>query len=123
MTEDTYGVNDYVRALVVPHDGKPYTIIVPQICGDTIRAIVGGHFDCAPREHIHGYVHDEGILIGLPRNQIASYLLDRHIAGNAILFGNLNARGEHDGYEHHIDPFIVASAIAGWEVYSAREGL
>jgi len=88
-------MNELVRAMVIPTDGEPKTGMVTQECGEIIRSIVGGHFGVVSSdEGVHGYVHDEG---------------------------SLDAKGRHDGYEHHIPPTVVVLAMAEWEI--ARHGL
>lgn len=115
-------MNELVRAMVIPTDGEPRTGMVTQECGEIIRSIVGGHFGVvASDEGVHGYVHDEGLLIGLPYNAVASALFGQPIVGNVIVFGSLDAKGRHDGYEHHIPPTVVVLAMAEWEI--ARHGL
>lgn len=103
-----------VRALVIPTDAEPYTIMVPQSAGDTIRDIVGGWFDCVRGDDFHGYVNDTGLIDGLPINPIATALFGRILAGNAIVFGSLDARGEYDGYEHHLNPMTAMVARRLW---------
>jgi hypothetical protein len=118
MTENT----ELVRALIVPQEGKPYTTLVGRkTCAEYISAVVKGHFDCVRSEKAHAYVNDEGLLLGLPINAIATAYFGRIIAGNAIMFGSFSAKGEYDGEEHHIDPEVLAvisnlkSAYELWE--------
>lgn len=66
-----------------------------------IHEIVGGWFDCVRREVIVGYVHDEGLLIGLPVNVLASALFSRPLVGDCVVLGALNERGDYDGENYN----------------------
>ena len=98
------------KALIIPAKGSPYTIMVAHPEGDFINKTVGGWFDCVRSETFHGYVNDEGLLIGLPLNPVASVMFGQMLAGDCIVFGTFNASGENDGYEHSIDPSVVVMA-------------
>lgn len=123
-------------ALVLPAQGRPYKVSVTAPEGDFIRQTVGGHFDCVRDRagRSHAYCHDEGLLLGLPINPIATAFFGRIIAGDVVVFGSLNAEGVADGYEYsvstttllemsrHIDACIiwadayeVAQAVAKYE--------
>ena len=110
--------NEIVRALIIPTDGVPHTILCPQSAGTLIHEVVGGWFDCVRGDDFHGYVNDTGLLDGLPINPVASALFGRVLAGPAVVFGSTNVRGEYDGYEHHISPTVVGVARRLWEPYS-----
>lgn len=66
----------------------------------TINEQVGGWFDCARQDDLVGYVHDEGLLIGLPLNPIATALFGRIIVGNCVVFNSVDSKGEYDGSDH-----------------------
>ena len=69
-----------------------------------IRESVGGWFDCV-RNHerrIVGYVHDEGLLIGLPANPVSSFLFDQVLAGDCVIVGSFSEAGEYDGESHEL---------------------
>lgn len=71
---------------------------------EVIRDNVGGWFDCV-RNHerrIVGYVHDEGLLIGLPANPVSSFLFDQILAGDCVIVGSHSEAGEYDGESHEL---------------------
>jgi hypothetical protein len=71
---------------------------------ELIRESVGGWFDCV-RNHerrIVGYVHDEGLLIGLPANPVSSFLFDQVLAGDCVIVGSFSEAGEYDGESHEL---------------------
>jgi hypothetical protein len=71
---------------------------------EIIRESVGGWFDCV-RNHerrIVGYVHDEGLLIGLPANPVSSFLFDQVLAGDCVIVGSFSEAGEYDGESHEL---------------------
>jgi hypothetical protein len=66
----------------------------------TIHEQVGGWFDCARQDDLVGYVHDEGLLIGLPLNPVATALFGRIIVGNCVVYNSVDSKGEYDGADH-----------------------
>lgn len=115
------------RALIIPAEGMPTTVMVAHPEGDFIRQTVGGLFDCVRAGKFHGYVNDTGLIDGLPLNPIASIVFGQVICGDAILFGSFSASGEYDGYEHSIDPAVVEAVKRQWFLYKhnadAREAV
>jgi hypothetical protein len=107
------------RALVIPAESAPTTIMVEDTY-NTIRNTVGGWFDCVRQKSFHGYVHDTGLIDGLPFNPIASIVFGQVICGDAILFGSLNAKGEYDGEEHAIDPAICEAVRQQWFLFKTN---
>lgn len=100
-----------IKALVVTTDGEVRAEnISPE--ADDIRRIVGGWFDCARAEHYVGYVHDEGLLIGLPINYIASVMFGRILAGDCVVVGSLNENGEYDGESYDAPEWMFTHDFA-----------
>lgn len=74
------------------------------------------------------YVHDEGLLIGLEPNVTASILYGSPIAGDVVIVGTLNAKGERDGYDYDLpefmyDPVFIARATIANNTEYARQHL
>lgn len=67
-----------------------------------IRDAVGGYIDAVRADDFIGYVHDEGLLIGLAPNVMATFLFARPIVGDVVIVGCLNERGEYDGENHDV---------------------
>jgi hypothetical protein len=67
-----------------------------------IHEMVGGWFDCVRSETIIGYVHDTGLIDGLPINPIATALFGRILCGTCVVFGAMNENGEYDGDDHDV---------------------
>jgi hypothetical protein len=111
-------------AVVIRSSGEVFTQDIPTEDGHTlIHEIVGGWFDCVRGEEIVGYVHDEGLLIGLPVNAVASMLFQRPLVGDCVVIGSLNEKGEYDGENHDVPVaytsgrfFDFAKEIAEMEV-------
>ena len=111
-------------AVVIRSSGEVFTQDIPTEDGHTlIHEIVGGWFDCVRGEEIVGYVHDEGLLIGLPVNAVASMLFQRPLVGDCVVIGTLNEKGEYDGENHDVPVaftsgrfFDFAKEIAEMEV-------
>ena len=79
---------------------------------ETIQDYVGGVID-AVRQQVSkdicavGYVHDEGLLLDLEMNWIASALFMREIRGPVVLVNGFNKAHEYDGDNHDLpDAFI-----------------
>jgi hypothetical protein len=90
------------KALVLKTDGTSEVIELPKDgAGEVINQIVGGYFDLARNynQHINAevcaYVHDEGLIIGLPVNAVASMLLGQYLVGNAVIVG----KTDNEGYD------------------------
>lgn len=89
----------------------------------SIREAVGGHIELVGMGDKHcGYLHEEGKLIGLPVNEIATRvwcLLNSIpfeetpdiLVGPVVIFGTLDENGEPDGDEHSPGR-VVLDAIA-----------
>jgi len=75
-----------------------------------IRDAVGGYIDAVRADDFIGYVHDEGLLIGLAPNVMATFLFARPIVGDVVIVGCLNERGEYDGENYDVPTEIVEMA-------------
>ena len=80
-----------------PHDS---ITAIPLGDHTTIHEQVGGWFDCARQDDLIGYVHDEGLLLGLPLNPIATALFGRIIVGNCVVYNSVDSKGDYDGADH-----------------------
>lgn len=103
-----------ITALVLPTEGLPYLTNVNQDAHGTYEFIsktIDGFFDCvyANDGKFHGYVHDEGLLIGLPINAVATALFGRVLAGPCVVFGAYNDQGVRDGNEYSVPTTAVQS--------------
>lgn len=73
----------------------------------SVQTLVGGPFDCVRAKDYVGYVHDEGQIIGLPQNHLASYLFGCYLAGDVLIVGALNAAGRYDGDNHDVPAHLI----------------
>lgn len=126
MTMSTYGI-------LLPCDGsEPMPISVGN--HTHINELVGGHFDAisfnfdpalfdlaeygldgadgTPFVAV-GYVHDEGILLDLPINPMASVVFQREICGPCVLVSGTSASGEYDGENHDIPEWFANAVFQG----------
>ena len=83
--------------LIIAHDS---ITAIPLGDHTTIHEQVGGWFDCARQDDLIGYVHDEGLLLGLPLNPIATALFGRIIVGNCVVYNSVDSKGDYDGADH-----------------------
>jgi hypothetical protein len=113
------------KALFIPATGEPRTITLPKENAHTvIHDLIGGWFDCVSLAHgaVTMYVHDEGLLIGLEPNVTATVLYGNPIAGDVLLVGTLNDKGESDGYDYDLpDLFFSADFFARTAVVNNEE--
>lgn len=74
---------------------------------EVINAQVGGHFDAVRPmnrdQKFIGYVHDEGLLIGLEPNTLASALFGRFLCGPCVIVGTASESGIEDGEDHNLN--------------------
>lgn len=97
--------NEMITALVLPAGDLPYLAQVPRTESYSfIKSNIDGFFDVirSADSDFHGYVHDEGLLIGLPINVLATALFGSVLTGTCVVFGTLNAEGVSDGEEHSV---------------------
>lgn len=103
-----------------------------------INELVGGHFDAVRKDFdpqvliahdeelarelvgndpqpftVVGYVHDEGLLIGLPVNPMASIVLQREIAGPCVLVSGTSPNGFYDGDNHDLPEWFATAVFQG----------
>lgn len=82
--------------------------IEPVMVGEftDIQTMVGGAFDCVTAKvggHvIVGYVHDEGLLIGLEQNWFASALFGKNLVGPCVIVAGESPSGEYDGENYDL---------------------
>jgi hypothetical protein len=99
-------------ALVLTPEGDFYQTDIPSDEGHkVIHDIVDGWFDCVRQEQFVGYVNDEGLLIGLPVNIVASVLFGRPLVGNCVILGSLNENGEYDGENYDVPSALLVEEI------------
>lgn len=113
--------------ILLPCDGgEPEPVSV----GDYqhIQQIVGGHFDAVRMDidaqefgedadtdgfAMVGYVHDEGLLIGLPYNSIASMLFGRDLVGPCVVVSGTSPNGFYDGDNHDVPEWFNRHIFSG----------
>ena len=100
-------------AMVIKAEGGVTLDEIPEENGhQTIHSLVGGWFDCVRSEHYVGYVHDEGLLIGLPVNVLASAMFGQPLVGDCVVLGALNDDGEYDGENHDVPDILLSNKFA-----------
>ena len=79
---------------------------------ESIQSYVGGTIDAVRAEVADticavGYVHDEGLILDLEMNWLASALFSREIRGNVVLVNGYNKDNEYDGDNHEFPEVFV----------------
>jgi hypothetical protein len=81
-----------------------------------IQDIVGGCFDCVRYDGegfngepvvLCGYVHDEGLLLGMETNYLASMLFGRMIVGPCVVTYALSPSGTYDGDDYEMPAELI----------------
>jgi hypothetical protein len=91
------------NALVITAEGDLYQTDIPSEEGHLVlNELCGGWIDCVRNDDIVGYVNDEGLLIGLDPNVLASVLFGRPLVGDVVVLGALSEEGEYDGENHDV---------------------
>lgn len=100
------------KALVITTEGELYSQDIPDENGHRLlNEICGGWIDAVRTDEVVGYVHDEGLLIGLAPNLVASALFGRPLVGNCVVLGVLNERGEYDGENYDAPAPLFSDAF------------
>lgn len=73
---------------------------------DAVTTTLGEEKDCV----IVGYINDEGMLLDLDFNYIASALFGRQILGDCVIVWGLNENGVYDGENHDL-PTVIANFV------------
>lgn len=105
-------------ALVINTDSSFYKLELGENSLRQLQEVVGGYIDAVRGEDFVGYVNDEGLLIGLDYNPLASALLERSLVGNVVLVGAFNSKGVYDGADHDVPEHIV-SKVHHFQVINA----
>jgi hypothetical protein len=79
----------------------------------SIQDAIGGHFDVVVTDlgkdnvSIVGYVHDEGLLLDLELNYLATNLFQKELRGDCVIVWGLSPNGEYDGDNYDIPEWIT----------------
>jgi hypothetical protein len=90
-----------IKALVVPTEGEPEVRDVDASLSG-LQSFVGGHIESTVTrdERVHGYINEEGKMLGLPYNHNATTLCrlfpEDYIAGPAVFMGSTDDGDEAD---------------------------
>lgn len=106
-----FGMTTAVR-IYADSNKEPETVLLGGTTTERVTEIqnaVGGHFDAVRRQAVDesgkhkpfvlvGYVHDEGMVLNMPMNPIASVLFEQHLFGDVLIVNGTNPEtGEYDG--------------------------
>lgn len=91
----------------------------------SIQQAIGGHFDVVVTNlgkddvSIVGYVHDEGLILDLELNYLATNLFQRELRGDCVIVWGLSPNGEYDGDNYDIPEWITEFIMRDLVVSSA----
>lgn len=128
--------SNFALGVYLPADLEVPPRLVPISGLEDIQVHVGGIIDAVtttvnPDEYgfpgnnfsLVGYVHDEGLLLGMPLNERACVLFERELVGDVVIVSGTNpTNGDYDGDNHDIPEWYTARILDGsldWVVRSA----
>ena len=109
-----------MKAVLVKTSGEVTAIELPRDGAHTvIHELVGGWFDCVNDYEmgVTAYVHDEGLLIDLPTNNITSLLFRRVLAGDAVLVGI----ADDEGYDTDVPSDFMTEHFANMVLEASQD--
>jgi hypothetical protein len=109
-----------MKAVLVKTSGEVTAIELPREgAHTTINELVGGWFDCVNDYEmgVTAYVHDEGLLIDLPTNNIMSLLFRRVLAGDAVLVGV----ADDEGYDTDVASDFMTEHFANMALEASHD--
>jgi hypothetical protein len=109
-----------MKALLVKTSGEITALELPRDGAHTvIHELVGGWFDCVNDYEmgVTAYVHDEGLLIDLPTNNIISALFHRVLAGDALLVGV----ADDEGYDTNVPSDFMTEHFANMALEASHD--
>ena len=109
-----------MKAVLVKTNGEVTTVELPREGAHTvINELVGGWFDCVNdwEMGVTAYVHDEGLLIDLPTNNIASLLFRRVLAGDVVLVGI----ADDEGYDTNVPSDFMTAHFANMALEASHD--
>jgi len=109
-----------MKAILVKTSGEVTAIELPREgAHTTINELVGGWFDCVNDYEmgVTAYVHDEGLLIDLPTNNIMSLLFRRVLAGDAVLVGI----ADDEGYDTDVASDFMTEHFANMALEASHD--
>jgi hypothetical protein len=96
------------KSLLLKTDGTHRRVDLPK--QETYKVIAdlvagGDSFDIVhdPEKRIRGYIHDSGLLLGLPVNPVASLLFGLNLVGDVIVTNPFSPKGVADGYDYDLE--------------------
>jgi hypothetical protein len=94
------------ESLLIGGGDKDTLTEIQEVVGGTIDAVRRGCLDTSGKNKnfiLVGYVHDEGRIIDLPLNPVATVLFEQNIYGDVLLVSGTNPEtGEYDGENYDV---------------------
>ena len=109
-----------MKAVLVKINGEVTNLELPRDGAHTvIHELVGGWFDCVNdwEMGVTAYVHDEGLLIDLPTNNMASLLFRRVLAGDVVLVGI----ADDEGYDTNVPSDFMTEHFANMALEASQD--
>lgn len=110
------------KALLIKTSGEHQPLELPEGNSyEVLRDAVGGLIDCVRNETLVGYVNDEGLLIGLEPNIVASAMFGRPLVGDCVVTSAVNEQGEYDGADYDAPEALFGAKFAAFVMFVLNE--
>lgn len=100
---------------------------VPVTDHKSIQQYVGGWFDCVRTPYkaseflmetdddfiAVGYVHDEGLILDLPLNKMATMMFRQELRGDVVVVSGTSPSGDYDGDNHDVPVWFSDAVFSG----------
>jgi hypothetical protein len=116
-------MSNKVMAVLLPvgSDAQPIPVAISDI--ESIQHHVGGYFECVTMEYdphemfdevstetkfvCVGYVHEEGRMLNLEPNELASTIFNQQLVGNVVIVSGTSPKGEYDGESYDLPEWFI----------------
>jgi hypothetical protein len=124
-------MSKFVEGILFPtgEDAEPTPVAVGDL--ESIQGFVGGWIDAVTQTYdpndlygdevpdgaqpftLVGYVNDEGIILGLERNDLASVVFRRELYGPVVIVSGTSPSGEYDGDNYNVPTWFADAVCNG----------
>ena len=120
-------MSNKVMAVLLPvgSDAQPIPVAISDI--ESIQHHVGGYFECVTMEYdphemfdevstetkfvCVGYVHEEGRMLNLEPNELASTIFNQQLVGNVVIVSGTSPKGEYDGESYDLPEWFISGVF------------
>ena len=116
-----------IAGILLKADDGAEPMPIPVTDHVSINEYIGGHFDCVRQQYeaseflletgeqftAVGYVHDEGLILGLPLNKMATVIFRREVYGDVVIVSGTSPDGDYDGENYDVPAWFSDAVFNG----------